>query len=108
MITTLLIVFFVLLFIFIIGRCFVYPYYHGYWGPAPGPDEVETHTTTTTTTVTDGVAAAQPSYNIVGNLVRQWEGSQPYVIDPVDHDRVWLNTSDDMYEDGAGKIWTLS
>ena len=81
----------------------MYPYYHGYWGP----DEVVTHTTTTTT-VTEDVPAAQPSYNIVGNLVRQWEGSQPYVIDPVDHDKVWLNTSDDMYEDGAGKIWTLS
>jgi hypothetical protein len=106
MINTLLVVFFVLLFIFIIGRLFVYPYYHTYWGPQ-GPDEVTTHTTTTTT-VTEDVPAAQPSYNIVGNLVRQWEGTQPYVIDPVDHDRVWLNTSDDMYEDGAGKIWTLS
>jgi hypothetical protein len=103
MINTLLVIFFVLLFIFIIGRLFVYPYYHTYWGP----DEVTTHTTTTTT-VTEDVAAAQPSYNIVGNLVRQWEGTQPYVIDPVDHDKVWLNTSDDMYEDGAGKIWTLS
>jgi hypothetical protein len=107
MINTLLVVFFVLLFIFIIGRLFVYPYYHSYWGPQ-GPDEVTTHTTTTTTTVNDGVVATQPSYNIVGNLVRQWEGTQPYVIDPVDHDKVWLNTSDDMYEDGAGKLWTLS
>jgi len=44
---------------------------------------------------------------VMGNLKRKWQGGQPYVIDPVDKDKVWVNTSDDMYEDGAGNFWKL-
>jgi hypothetical protein len=65
-------------------------------------DECEevTEVVTTTTTTNDG-------YTIVGNLVRQKDGNQYFVMDPVDNDKVWLNSGDDMYEDGAGKIWKL-
>ena len=67
-------------------------------------NEEEVTTTTTTTTVTDAPAG----HYIVGSLVRQFEGTQPFVIDPVDKDKVWLNTKDDLYEDGAGRIWSLA
>lgn len=63
-------------------------------------DDVVTHTTTTTT-------YHEPQYEIVGSLARQFENGQPFVIDPVDDDKVWLNSKDDLYEDGAGKIWSL-
>jgi hypothetical protein len=62
-------------------------------------DEVVTHTTTTT--------YHEPQYEIVGTLDRQFENGQSFVIDPVDRDKVWLNSKDDLYEDGAGKIWSL-
>ena len=65
-------------------------------------DEVVTHTTVTTTTTTN-----EPEYDIVGELVRKKSKNQYYVIDPVDGDKVWLNDNDDLYEDGAGKIWRL-
>ena len=66
-------------------------------------DEVveESVTTTTTTTTTDN------GYAVVGNLQKQKDGSQYFVIDPVDHDKVWVNSSDDLYEDGKGQIWRL-
>ena len=64
-------------------------------------DEVVTHTTTTTTT------HHEQNWDIVGMLDRQFENGQTFVIDPVDGDKVWLNSKDDLYEDGAGKIWSL-
>ena len=75
-------------------------------------DEVTT-TTTTTVTTDVGVGVAQPTglningIAIVGMLVRQFENGQPFVIDPVDNDKMYLNTKDDIYEDGAGKVWGL-
>ena len=63
-------------------------------------DEDEYETTTTTTTVTN-------NYEVKGFLTRSFDNGQPFVIDPVDNDKVWLNTKDDMYEDGAGGIWEL-
>jgi hypothetical protein len=77
-------------------------------------DDEEIITTTTTTVTTDeGVGFAQPTglningIAIVGMLVRQFENGQPFVIDPVDKDKMYLNTKDDLYEDGAGKVWGL-
>jgi hypothetical protein len=79
-------------------------------------DEVTTTTTTTTTTVVDTPAVASApattglninGFPIVGMITRQFEGKQPFVIDPVDGDKVFLNTNDDIYEDGEGKWWGL-
>ena len=56
-------------------------------------------------TVTEEVE--EEALNIVGNLQRQVDGIQSYVLDPVDQQKVWLNSNDDMYEDAAGKIWRL-
>ena len=86
-------------------------------GPWDYDEEVTTTTTTTTTTVVDtpAVAAYAPATTglningvpIVGMLTRQFDGSTPFVIDPVDGDKMFLNTKDDIYEDGAGKWWGL-
>jgi hypothetical protein len=85
-------------------------------GPWDYDEEVTTTTTTTTTTVIDTPApsAAQATtglningFPIVGMITRQFEGKQPFVIDPIDGDKVFLNTSDDIYEDGEGKWWGL-
>ena len=67
----------------------------------------ETTTTVTTTTVTEDIPAAVPEYDIVGVLVVQTEGSQYYVIDPVDSEKIWVNAVDDMYKDADGKVWKL-
>lgn len=56
---------------------------------------------TVTTTVTE-----QP--NIVGALKREAEGSQFFVVDPVDQMKIFINSNDDMYEDANGKIWRLA
>lgn len=78
-----------------------------------GVDEEITTTTVTTTTTVDTPAdpmvelPTEPKYVIVGDLNRQKEGNQWYVIDPVDHDKMYVNDQDDLYEDGAGKIWSL-
>lgn len=111
--STLLVIFLVLLFTVIIVaiiRSSMYPF--GYYDD--GVDEEVTTTTTTTTTFVDtaAVAPATTGLNIngvaiVGMLVRQYENGQPFVIDPVDKDKMFLNTSDDLYEDGAGKVWGL-
>ena len=71
-------------------------------------DEVTT-TTTTTTTYNDSINIGLNVNGIpvVGMLQRQWENGQPFVIDPVDGDKMRLNTTDDLYEDGARKIWGL-
>jgi hypothetical protein len=113
MFITLLILFFVLL----ITAMIIYarrphvvvndPFYNDF------DDEVVT-TTTTTTTVTEPdpepavVADAQPEYVIEGELKRKKaRNGQLYVVDPQDKDKVFVNAFDDLYEDGAGKIWKL-
>ena len=66
-------------------------------------DEVEVMTTTVTTTTTvnhNGIVVA-------GDLPRQREGNQFFVIDPADDVKMYVNSNDDMYEDAAGKIWKL-
>lgn len=70
---------------------------------------VTTTTTTTTTTVTDPAPAApvDDTIYVVGNLKRSFEGNQPFVLDPVDGEKIWLNTKDDLYEDVDGKVWKL-
>ena len=64
-------------------------------------DEVVTTTTTTTTTYTDNTRLT------TGRLTRNWENGQPYVLDPVDGVKWYLNTTDDMYEDANGRWWDL-
>jgi hypothetical protein len=87
-------------------------------GPWDYEDEVTTTTTTTTTTIVDTPAVAQVAapvttglningFPIVGMITRQFEGTTPFVIDPIDGDKVFLNTKDDIYEDGEGKWWGL-
>lgn len=71
---------------------------------APFVDDYEEETVTTTTT------QAAPDLNVVGNLRRQYtEGDTPqaYVIDPVDKQKCFLNSKDDLYEDAEDKIWRL-
>jgi hypothetical protein len=65
---------------------------------APYDEEEATVTTTTT---------ESPTYNVVGHLKRQYEGKQAFVNDPVDGEKSWLNSNDDMYEDAEGKVWRL-
>ena len=82
----------------------------GYFDDGMDDEEeiVTTHTTTTTTTVDVPQAVAQPAYTIVGDLKRsKARNGQFYVTDPVDKDKVFVNATDDLYEDGAGKIWQL-
>lgn len=67
-------------------------------------DEVEIETVITTTISNE---YSYPQHLIHGDLISKLEGGQRYVMDPVDGDKVWLNSNDDMYEDGAGKIWRL-
>ena len=62
-------------------------------------DEIETTTTTT--------CHGEPQRNVVGFLERQFEGRQAFVLDPVDGEKSWLNSNDDMYEDANGKIWGI-
>lgn len=65
-------------------------------------DAEEVETTTTLATYSD-----EPQCNVIGTLERGFEDGQAFVIDPVDRKRIWLNSSDDMYEDANGKIWAL-
>lgn len=80
--------------------------YYGSWYD-DGVDETTTHTTTTTTTtIVD--TPQQPEYTVVGTLYRQVESNgQMFVIDPVDKDKIYVNDGDDLYQDGAGKVWSL-
>lgn len=73
--------------------------------PMPFIDDEDETTVTTTTTTSAEATPAEP--NIVGNLKRQIEGTQAFVIDPVDQQKTWLNSNDDMYEDANGKIWRV-
>ena len=108
--TTLLVIFFVLLFIvFIVAlvRSHPMPWFNDY-------DEEVVTTTTTTTTTTDAVGGTNSytglnvnGFPIVGMLTKQWDGAVPYVIDPIDGVKWMLNTTDDLYEDAEGKWWGL-
>jgi len=69
-------------------------------------DEVVTHTTVETT-YRENIGLNVNGVPVVGMLERQFLEGTPFVIDPVDKDRVFLNTKDDIYEDGAGKWWGL-
>ncbi|QEH36472.1 hypothetical protein OJF2_50360 [Aquisphaera giovannonii] len=92
----------IILFLFALS-CVVFGPPVPYYGYA---DDEEIVTTTTTTTHYD--EPTRP--NIVGDLrVRYTEGDTPqrFVIDPVDGQKFWLNSNDDMYEDADGKIWRL-
>lgn len=106
--TTLFIIISVLIFLILIValvRSTSPVYYNDY-----DDEVVTTHTTVTTTTTTNDAPVSGPNVNgipVVGFLQRQWENGQPFVIDPVDGDKMWLNTKDDLYEDGADKIWGL-
>lgn len=57
--------------------------------------QCETTVETVTTTTTHG------------HLTCQFDNGQPYVIDPADGKKIWLNSTDDMYEDANGEIWVL-
>ncbi len=46
-------------------------------------------------------------YTVVGELKRQKENMQFFVIDPADKTMTWVNSTDDMYEDADRKIWRL-
>lgn len=83
------------------------PWYNDY-----DEEVVTTHTTTTTTTTTDNsmpqhTGISINGFPVVGMLTKQWEGAQPFVIDPVDGVKWMLNTTDDIYEDASGKWWGL-
>jgi len=88
------------------------PMFYNHYDPVD-EEVVTTHTTTTTTNEANAFAQPQQAglningIPIVGMLTRQYEGNQPFVIDPVDKDKMFLNTKDDIYEDGAGKTWGL-
>lgn len=64
-------------------------------------DDIEDETITTTTT------SDERELNIVGNLTRQADGIQSFMVDPADQQKVWLNSNDDMYEDARGYVWRL-
>ena len=106
--TLLLTIFVVLFFLVLIMTIIRNTYYsHPYDNGMDYDHHDETTTTVTTTTVTEDVPAVVPEYNIVGVLVLQTEGSQYYVIDPADSEKIWVNASDDLYRDADGKIWKL-
>jgi hypothetical protein len=110
-ISILLTIFFILFFLVLIMTIIRNTYYsHPYDVSMDYDHHDETTTTVTTTTVTEDIpaaVAAVPEYNIVGVLVVQTEGTQHYVIDPADSEKIWVNTTDDMYRDADGKIWKL-
>lgn len=62
-------------------------------------DEEESVTTTT--------VIEEPDLRVSGTLTRGFDAEQHFVIDPVDKKKIWLNSSDDLYEDAAGKVWRL-
>ena len=38
----------------------------------------------------------------------QSDHGQPFVIDPADGSKTWINSHDNFYEDAVGKIWELN
>ena len=71
-------------------------------------DEYEVTRTTTTTTTTVAEEPEQPQYIVVGKLQRQIEGTQYFVIDPADGEKIFVNNSDDMYRDANDRVWKLA
>ena len=45
---------------------------------------------------------------VVGKLQRQLEGTQYFVIDPADGEKIFVNSSDDMYRDANDRVWKLA
>lgn len=82
-----------------------------YSHPMVDDEVVTTHTTVTTTTVETPTVVETPTHWLppvyAGDLKREFDGKQPFVIDPVDGEKWMLNTTDDQYEDAAGKMWRL-
>lgn len=73
-------------------------------------EEEVVHTTVTTTTIThQDPAPISTNFGSgnAGTITRGWEDNKPYVFDPVDGEKVFLQETDDLYEDAAGKIWNL-
>jgi len=72
-----------------------------YWNDE---EEIETVTTTTTTTTEE-----EPERTVHGDLKRKRDRAtgQHYIFDPVDSSKMFVNDTDDMYEDAAGKVWRL-
>lgn len=103
----------VLFFILLVIAMFVHSRRNGYIDHYDDfeDEEIVTTTTVTTTTTVDN-PAPQPAvaeYTIVGDLKRKKaRNGQLYVMDPVDKDKIFVNATDDLYEDGAGKIWRLT
>lgn len=106
MITALIATIFILFFLIIIVSLFRRDY-QPMWDDEE--EIVTTTTTTTTTTHVDTPAAPQvdDTIYVVGNIKREFEGKQVFVVDPVDGEKCWLNTKDDLYEDAEGKIWRV-
>jgi hypothetical protein len=68
--------------------------------------EEETTTTTTTTHITE--EQFEEPIKTVGILVTLKEtNGQRFVLDPVDNEKMYLNSNDDLYEDANGNIWTV-
>jgi hypothetical protein len=80
-------------------------YYHPFAVDNTVDEEVTTVTTTTTSTHQD--IPVQQTYVISGTIMRGWENNQPFVFDPFDQTKTYVNPTDDMYEDAEGKIWNL-
>ena len=70
-------------------------------------DECENENIETITTTTTITSDNDSPYKAIGNLKREFDNGQPYVIDPADKSKVWLNDKDDMYEDASDRIWKL-
>ena len=68
-------------------------------------NSVDEETMINTTNTEDDVVLGGTRF--VGTLKRSWHGKQPFIVDPLEQNRVYLNTSDDIYEDSAGKWWRI-
>lgn len=69
--------------------------------PVYEEDEYE-ETTTTVTHEED-----REEIKVVGNVTKLYKGKQPYVIDPADGEDIFVNSTDDLYEDAIGRVWKL-
>lgn len=110
MLTALISITIILFFIFLIITMMRH---RDYYDPVVYDNDIDETVTTTTTTVTtttvDETPVANTTHQTVGDLKRKKaRNGQYYVMDPVDKDKVWLNDTDDLYQDGAGKIWKLT
>jgi uncharacterized protein YpmB len=95
-----------IVFIFILGSImFIRAVYNAPIMEFDDDEEEVIVTTTHVTTVSNDIGTSQ--FDVVGTLTRLKDGNQYYVHDPVDKDKVWLNSKDDMYEDAEGNIWKL-